>query len=61
MRRKQTYTPEEIRLRVNEVKRNYREKNYAEDAEFREKRKDLAAKCYNARKILLERERELSL
>ena len=57
MGRKVEYTPEELRLRVNAVKRAYQKKRYAEDAEFRQKRKELASKSYNARKMLLEEER----
>jgi len=57
MGRKVEYTPEELRLRVNAVKRAYQKKRYAEDEEFRQKRKELASKSYNARKMLLEEER----
>jgi len=57
MGRKQEYTAEELKERVNVVKRAYQKKRYAEDAEFRQKRKELASKSYNARKMLLEEER----
>jgi len=57
MGRKVEYTPEELRLRVNAVKRAYQKKRYAEDAEFRQKRKEHTQKSYEKRKILLEEER----
>lgn len=57
MGRKVEYTPEELRLRVNAVKRTYQKKRYAEDAEFREKRKEHSHKSYEKRKMLLEEER----
>uniref|UniRef100_A0A6C0CLK5 Uncharacterized protein n=1 Tax=viral metagenome TaxID=1070528 RepID=A0A6C0CLK5_9ZZZZ len=57
MGRTQEYTAEELRLRVNEVKRNYQKKRYATDPEFREKRKEHTQKSYQKRKMLLEEER----
>ena len=57
MGRKVEYTPEELRLRVNAVKRAYQKKRYAEDADFREKRREHSQKSYNDRKIKLEEER----
>jgi len=57
MGRKVEYTPEELRLRVNAVKRSYQKKRYAEDAEFREKRREHSQKSYEKRKMLLEEER----
>ena len=57
MGRKVEYTPEELRLRVNAVKRAYQKKRYAEDAEFRQKRKEHTQKTYEKRKLLLEEER----
>ena len=57
MGRTQEYTAEELRLRVNAVKRAYQKKRYAEDEEFRQKRKEHTQKSYEKRKILLEEER----
>jgi len=57
MGRKQEYTAEELRLRVNAVKRAYQKKRYAEDAEFREKRREHSQKSYEKKKMLLEEER----
>ena len=57
MGRTQEYTVEELRLRVNAVKRAYQKKRYAEDAEFRQKRKEHTQKTYEKRKLLLEEER----
>ena len=57
MGRKVEYTPEELRLRVNAVKRAYQKKRYAEDAEFREKRREHSQKSYEKKKMLLEEER----
>ena len=57
MGRKVEYTPEELRLRVNAVKRAYQKKRYAEDEEFRQKRKEHTQKTYEKRKLLLEEER----
>lgn len=57
MGRTQEYTPEELRLRVNAVKRAYQKKRYAEDEEFRKKRQEHTKKSYEKRKILLEEER----
>lgn len=57
MGRTQEYTAEELRLRVNAVKRAYQKKRYAEDEEFRQKRQEHTKKSYEKRKILLEEER----
>ncbi len=57
MGRTQEYTPEELRLRCNTVKRAYQKKRYAEDAEFRQKRKEHSQKSYEKKKMLLEEER----
>ena len=57
MGRTQEYTAEELRLRVNAVKRAYQKKRYAEDEEFRQKRKEHTQKSYEKRKMLLEEER----
>jgi len=57
MGRTQEFSAEELRLRVNAVKRAYQKKRYAEDAEFRQKRKEHAQKSYNDRKMKLEEER----
>jgi hypothetical protein len=57
MGRTQEFTPEELRLRVNAVKRAYQKKRYAEDAEFRQKRQEHTKKSYEKRKIKLEEER----
>lgn len=57
MGRKVEYTPEELRLRVNAVKRAYQKKRYAEDEDFRQKRREHSQKAYEKRKMLLEEER----
>ena len=57
MGRTQEFTAEELRLRVNAVKRAYQKKRYAEDAEFRQKRQEHTKKNYEKRKMLLQEER----
>ena len=57
MGRTQEFTAEELRLRVNAVERAYQKKRYAEDADFRQKRKEHTQKSYEKRKMLLEEER----
>ncbi len=57
MGRTQEFTPEELRLRVNAVKRAYQKKRYENDPEFREKRREHSQKSYEKRKMLLQEER----
>ena len=57
MGRTQEFTAEELRLRVNAVKRAYQKKRYVEDEEFRKKRQEHTKKSYEKRKMLLQEER----